>query len=101
MAEENRLKSAVELAMERLRKKDEEAGAVQRTVSESDKAQIAEIRSVYEARIAEQHVLLESKLRHLADQGAREVLEAEWRQNNERLAAERDRKIQRVRDGDA
>ena len=95
------MKSAVELAMERLRKKDEESGAVQRTLTDADKAQIAEIRSVYEAKMAEQYVLLESKRRQLADPGARDVLEAEWRQDKERLTAERDRKIQRVRDGQA
>lgn len=101
MAEEYRLKSAVELAMERLRKQDEESGAVQRVLSDADRERIAEIRNIYEAKTAEQHVLVQSQLRQVADPGAREVLEAEFRQAKERLTAERDRKIQRVRDGEA
>jgi hypothetical protein len=99
MAEEHRLKSAVELAMERLRQKDAESGQSQRTLSDAERAQIAEIRSFYEAKLAEQHVLLESRLRGMPDPGTRDALEAEWRQDKERLVAERDRKIQRVRDG--
>lgn len=85
--------------MERLRQKDAESGAAQRSLSDADKAQIAEIRSVYEARIAEQHVFLQSRLGKMADPAARDVLEAEFRQEKERLTAERDRKVQRVRDG--
>ena len=101
MAEDNRLKSAVELAMERLRQKDAESGETQRTLTDAEKSQIAEIRNFYDAKLAEQHVLHQSRVRSMPDPGAREALEAEWRQDKERLTAERDRKIQRVRDGHA
>ena len=53
MADDTRLKSSFELAMERLRQKDAESGVTVRTLTDAEKAQIAEIRSIYEARIAE------------------------------------------------
>jgi hypothetical protein len=45
MADEKGLKSSYELAMERLRKSDEDAGITHRPLTEADKAAIAEIRS--------------------------------------------------------
>ena len=47
-------KSAFELAMERLRKQDAEQGVVEQKLTDEQKAQIAEARSIYEARVAEQ-----------------------------------------------
>src|SRR5262249_38443997 len=51
------LKSAVELAMERLRKKDEAAGIAPQPLSDAQKAAIAEARNFCEAKLAEQEVL--------------------------------------------
>lgn len=99
MADENRLKSSFELAMERLRRKDEEAGVTMRTLSEGEKAQIAEIRNFYEAKIAELQVMHQSKLGQVFDPGAREALEAEFRGDKERLTNERERKIEAIRNG--
>ncbi len=99
MADEPRLKSSFELAMERLRQKDAEAGVTQRTLSDAEKAQIAEIRSLYEARIAEQQVMLQSRLTKTLDPAGREALEAEFRTEKERLSSERDRRIERIREG--
>ena len=93
-------KSAYELAMERLRKKDEDAGITMRALSDAEKAAIAEIRSFYEARIAERQVLHDSRSRHLADPAERELADAEWRRDRERLVEERDRKIEAVRRGE-
>ena len=62
MAEETRLKSSFELAMERLRQKDADAGITMRTLTDAEKAAIAEIRNFYEAKIAEQQVLHQSRL---------------------------------------
>lgn len=87
--------------MERLRQKDVESGEAQRTLTDAEKSQIAEIRNFYDAKIAEQHVLHQSRVAAMPDPGAREAFEAEWRQDKERLVAERDRKVQRVRDGQA
>jgi hypothetical protein len=92
-------KSAYELAMERLRKKDQEEGIEARTVTESQKAAIAEVRNFYEAKLAEAEVLHQSKLRVLFDPVARETLDQEYRRDRERLISERDSKIEKIRSG--
>jgi len=99
MADDTRLKSSFELAMERLRQKDAESGVTIRTLTDAEKAQIAEIRSVYEARLAEAQVMHESRIRNVADPSAREALEGELRAERERLVNERERKIEKVRAG--
>ncbi len=93
-------KTAYELAMERLRKKDEDAGVSRREVTEADKAAIAEIRSLYQAKIAEIELRhREAAVSLLMDPAAREAEAAEYRRDRERLSDERDRKIDRVRNG--
>jgi hypothetical protein len=99
MADDTRLKSSFELAMERLRQKDAEAGITTRTLTDGEKAAIAEVRNFYDAKIAEQQVLHESRLRQLPDPAARDALAAEWRADRERLVAERERKIEKIRSG--
>jgi hypothetical protein len=91
------LKSAFELAMERLRKEDAEAGVETRRLTDQQKAAIGEIRNFYEAKLAEQQVLHQSTLRKTADLAARDALEAEYRRERERLSAERDSKIEKIR----
>jgi hypothetical protein len=93
------LKSALELAMERLAKKDADAGVESRRLSDEEKAAIAETRNFYDAKIAEQEVLHESKMRGTFDPTARETLAAEYRHDRERLVAERDNKIEKIRRG--
>jgi hypothetical protein len=101
MAEEKGpLKSAVELAMERLKKKDEESGVTSRPLSDADKASIAEIRNVYEAKLAQEDVLYQSKLRTVFDPAERDVLAGQFRRERERLVSERDAKIERIRNGE-
>jgi hypothetical protein len=90
-------KSAYELAMERLRKKDREAGVEERAVSDAQRAEIAELRRVYEARLAEREILHQSSRRKAGDEEALAALEDEYRRDRERIGAERDRKIEEVR----
>ena len=90
-------KSAYELAMERLRKADAEAGIERQPVTEAQKAAIAEIRSFYEAKLAELDVMHQSKMRTLVDPNARAVLEQEFRRERERLTKERDAKVETAR----
>ena len=97
MADENPLKSAYELAMERLRKKDADAGTERRPLSDAQKAAIAEIRNFYDAKMAEQDVLHHSRLRKVADPAERDALQEEFRRDRERLVAERDAKIEKAR----
>lgn len=85
--------------MERLRKKDADAGIESRTVTEVQKAAIAEIRSFYDAKLAEQEVLHQSKLRASLDPAEREAMSHEYRRTRERLTSERDRKVEKAREG--
>lgn len=99
MADDTRLKSSFELAMERLRQKDAEAGVTIRSLSDAEKAQIAELRSFYDAKIAEQQVMHQSRSAAAPDPAVRGALDAEFRAEKERLASERDRRIEKVRSG--
>ena len=64
------MKSAYELAMERLEK-----SAPTVTLSDEQKAQIAEIDSTYKARIAEKELFLKGKIREAGLSGTFEELE--------------------------
>ena len=90
-------KSAFELAMERLRKKDQEEGVGERRLSEEQRAAIAEIKKVYEARLAEREILHRSKLAQTADPEARAAVEDDYRRDRERIVSERDRKLEEAR----
>ena len=92
-------KSALELAMERLRKKDADAGVAAQTVTDAQRAAIAEARSVAEARLAEREILFKSKMAVVREPEAREVLEQEYRRDRERITNDRDRKIEEIRGG--
>ncbi len=93
------LKSAYELAMERLRRKDAEEGVTSAPLTDEQKAQIAEVRKYYEAKLAQEEVLHQSALRRTLDPEERAKLEEAYRRERERLVAERDRKIEKIRAG--
>ena len=97
MAEDDAPKSAYELILERLKKKDREDGVEERSVTDEQRARIAEIRKIHEAKLAEREILHHSALRHAADPEAFAQLEEEYRRDRERIAGERDRKIEKVR----
>jgi hypothetical protein len=90
-------KSAYELAMERLRKKDRDEGVKERAPTAAQRDAIAEARRVAEARLAEREILHSSKMRGVLDPEAREVLEQEYRRDREHIVSDRDRKIEDAR----
>jgi hypothetical protein len=90
-------KSALELAMERLRKKDADAGVRAQPVTDAQRAAIAEARSVSEAKLAEREILFKSKMAVIREPDAREVIEQEYRRDRERITGDRDRKIEEIR----
>ena len=92
------MKTAYELAMERLKKKDEEAGIEAKPLTDAQKARIAEIRNFYEAKLAEVQVMHHSKIISVYDPAERETLEKEYRRERERLGDERDRKVAKARE---
>jgi hypothetical protein len=94
---DNTPKSAYELAMERLRKKDAEAGIVEQKLTDEQKAAIAEARSVYDARVAELQILQRDKRLRTLDPAELERVEEQFRRDMERFATDRDAKIRRIR----
>lgn len=92
-------KSAYELAMERLRKQDAERGLSDRPLTEEQKAEIAEVRRVYSAKLAQEEILYKSSLARTFDYAERERLAENYRREVERLTRERDQKIERIRAG--
>jgi hypothetical protein len=97
MMDDKPLKSSLELAMERLAKKDADAGLAARPVTDAQKAAIAEVRNFYEAKIAELEVLHTSKINVMADPSEQEILAQQYRRERDHLASERDSKIEKLR----
>jgi hypothetical protein len=93
-------KSAYELAMERLRRRDADEGAGDaRPPTEAQKASIAEARRVCEAKLAELEILHRSGMKGTTDPDAAEELRAQYARDRERAVAERDRRIEEIRRG--
>ena len=92
-------KSAYELAMERLRKKDAETGAVEQKLTDEQKAAIAEARSIYEARVAERQILHRQKQLTTFEPADVQKMDDEYRRDMDRFATDRDAKIRRIREG--
>jgi hypothetical protein len=90
-------KSALELAMERLKKKDAAEGIAELTLTDEQRAEIAEVRRVYAAKIAQEEILHTSKLATTWQPDERAKLEDGYRREVQRLNEERDRKIDKVR----
>ena len=91
-------KSALELAMERLKKKDAEQGVSERALTEDQKNEIAEVRKTYGAKLAQEEILFKSKTQGYIDPESRRTLEENYRRDVERITHERDRKIEKIRD---
>jgi len=100
LAEDDAPKSAYELILERLKKKDREEGVEERPVTDEQRGRIAELRKVYEAKLAEREILHQSAVRRTGgDPEAVAQLEEEYRRDRERITSERDRKVESVRKG--
>ena len=93
-------KSSYELAMEKLKKKDAEAGIEEQVLTDAQRAAIAEARSLYDSRVAERRILHQSAVLGILDPAEREERETELRRDFDRFATERDAKIKRIRAGE-
>lgn len=96
----NAPKSALDLAMERLRAADREAGIEETPLSDSQKAAIGEARAIAAAGLAEREILFKDALRKVIDPSEREKAEEEYRVDRTRIEADRDRAIDRIRRGE-
>jgi len=99
MPDDKGVKSAYELAMERFKKQDKEAGVERKPLTDQQKAAIAEIRNFYEAKLAEADLLHQDKMLTTLDPAERAARDEEYRRDRERLSSERDAKIAKARAG--
>lgn len=90
-------KSALELAMERLRKKDADAGIEQKTLTDEQRAAIADARSLYEARVAERRIMHQSQTAAVFDPQELELRREELRRDLAQFESDRDAKIRKIR----
>lgn len=97
MSDDDAPKTAYELILERLKQKDRADGVTARVLSDEQKQKIAELRKVYAAKLAEREILHQSERRTASDMDALEQLEQDYRRDRERIASERDRKIDEAR----
>ena len=90
-------RSAVELAMERLRKKDADAGVVEHPLTDAQRQAIADVRRTHEARVAERRIMHDSAIRSEMDPEQRAEREAELRRDLDRFEREREEKVKKIR----
>lgn len=90
-------KSALELVMERLKKKDADAGVQEQTLTDEQRAQIAEARNVYEARVAERRIMHQSQTAAVFDPAELELRRDELRRDFAQFESDRDAKIRKIR----
>lgn len=94
------MKSAYELALERL-----ESQGIERpratSLSDATKQAIAEARRVTEAKLAELEILHRDQLAKLGDPAARDEQESRYRRDRERVEAEGERAVARLRENDS
>jgi hypothetical protein len=92
-------KTAYEIILERLRQRDREEGVKERPLSDEQRARIAEVRRTYQAKLAEREILYRAARKQATDVEELDRLEEEYRRDRERIASERDRKIDQARAG--
>lgn len=90
-------KSAYEVAMARLRRKDAEAGTADAPLSDAQKAAIAEVRQVYAARRAQAEIMHKASLASAVDIDGLTRLNDEFRRDTDRLQRELDEKVAAIR----
>ena len=92
-------KSALEIVMERLKKKDADAGVEETPLTDDQRTGIAEARSIHDARVAERRIMHQSALATVFDPAEREQLAEMLRRDLDRFASDRDARIRRIREG--
>jgi hypothetical protein len=90
-------KSAYELAMARLRRRDEDAGTSESPLSEAQKAAIAEVRQIYAARRAQAEIMHKASLASAVDVEGVARLHDEFRRDTDRMQRELDEKVAAIR----
>jgi hypothetical protein len=90
-------KSAFELAMERLKKQDADAGIEQKVLTDAQRAAIAEARNLYESRVAERRIMHQSQTAAVFDTQELELHREHLLRDLAQLETDRDAKIREIR----
>jgi hypothetical protein len=93
------VKSAYELALERLEKQGIERPR-EGGLSEPTREKLAEVRRQAEARLAELEILHRDRLKGIGDPAAREQEDEEYLRDRRRIEGDRDAKLARLRAAD-
>jgi hypothetical protein len=100
MAEQDEApKSALEIAMARLRQKDAERGEQAAPLTDEQKARIADVRQAAQAKLAQEDILYQASLAKSWEPDARAKLEAEHRLDVQRINDDAERKVEKIRRG--
>jgi hypothetical protein len=97
MSDDDAPKSAVELAMARLRQKDADAGVGDPGLTDAQKAAIAEVRQIYAARRAQAEIMHKASLASAVDVESLARLQDEFRRDTDRMTRELEEKIAAIR----
>jgi hypothetical protein len=97
MSDDDAPKSAIELAMARLRQKDADAGGADPSLTDAQKAAIAEVRQLYAARRAQAEIMHQASLASAVDIESLGRLHDEFRRDTDRMARELEEKIAAIR----
>ncbi|HEY0781130.1 MAG TPA: hypothetical protein VGE98_01645 [Thermoanaerobaculia bacterium] len=103
MAEKDKasgMKSAYELALERMEKQGIERPR-EESLSDEEREQASAFRKQAEAKLAEVEILHRDRLKGIYDPAKRQEEEDDYVRERQRIEAERDRKIEKLRRGSA
>jgi hypothetical protein len=94
-------KSAYELAMARLRKKDADDGTAEAPLTEAQRSAIAEVRQLYAARRAQAEIMLDAARATAHDVETLARLNEEFRRDTDRMGRELEERIAAIRRGES
>ena len=96
----DRQKTSFELAMERLKAEDREAGTKKETpLTAKQKGAIAEARRIATARLAEREILFKDAMKKTAEPEARATAEREYQIDRQRINDDCERAVEEIRRG--
>jgi uncharacterized protein involved in type VI secretion and phage assembly len=90
-------KSALELALERLKQKDADAGIEQKALTDEQREAITEARNLYEARVAERRIMHQSQIAAVFDPQELELHRDHLLRDLAQFESDRDAKIRKIR----
>ena len=92
-------RTAFELAMERLRAEDREAGTKEIPLTKKQKDAIGEARRIATARLAEREILFKDAMKKTADADARAAAEREYQIDRQRINDDCEKAVEEIRRG--